>query len=623
MGDFLPIRRSQLIAPFGVGAITTGKDGISLITAGLDAWFDEDDLNVDEFVISDEPRLAKRLNVDEFRKPPDFRSRKRFHSAENTNLKVPFLRFPQWHCCNSLTCGRLKKYSLIFKDNEPRCEELGCRGKMHQVRFMAVCELGHVQDFPWWEWVQETDNPKMEGKLYLKSSGGSGLSGLKIIWKRDEYEDVSRSLAGITREGSLLERIPGYRCSGTRPWLGEEAGTIDCNGQLRGALRSASNLHFAQVASALYLPPEGTEKILGEIYKKCESPELSMALSIWYEITDDDFMTPNNMPKQFRTAKTLEGYSDESICEVINKYFLNKENDCEKISSGELTEAEFRYAEFVRLSNKTQDLEDLKTIAKPASGYSLSNQMSKFSSIVLVEKLKETRAFNGFSRVTSKPVSSLEKRQQLWKYKQGNWLPAYQVFGEGIFFEFDNERISEWAKKKVVLNRVNKLKENFQIAQQNRNLEDKQITPQFVLIHTFAHLLLNQLTFECGYSSAALRERLYVSTREDIKMNAVLLYTASGDSEGSMGGLVSSGRPGYLEKVLERTLDNASWCSGDPICMDIGGLNGQGPDSLNLAACHNCALLPETACEEFNHFLDRGLVIGTHQNPDLGFFRNM
>ena len=76
MGDFLPIRRSQLIAPFGVGAITTGKDGISLITAGLDAWFDEDDLNVDEFVISDEPRLAKRLNVDEFRKPPDFRSRK-------------------------------------------------------------------------------------------------------------------------------------------------------------------------------------------------------------------------------------------------------------------------------------------------------------------------------------------------------------------------------------------------------------------------------------------------------------------------------------------------------------------------------------------------------------------
>ena len=31
--------------------------------------------------------------------------------------------------------------------------------------------------------------------------------------------------------------------------------------------------------------------------------------------------------------------------------------------------------------------------------------------------------------------------------------------------------------------------------------------------------------------------------------------------------------------------------------------SGQGPDSCNLAACHSCALLPETSCEEFNRFL--------------------
>ena len=56
--------------------------------------------------------------------------------------------------------------------------------------------------------------------------------------------------------------------------------------------------------------------------------------------------------------------------------------------------------------------------------------------------------------------------------------------------------------------------------------------------------------------------------------------------------------------------------------MDAGA-KGQGPDSCNLAACHGCALLPETSCEEFNRFLDRGLVTGTLDEPDLGFFSAM
>jgi hypothetical protein len=34
----------------------------------------------------------------------------------------------------------------------------------------------------------------------------------------------------------------------------------------------------------------------------------------------------------------------------------------------------------------------------------------------------------------------------------------------------------------------------------------------------------------------------------------------------------------------------------------------------------NCVLLPETSCEEFNTFLDRALLIGTPEQPELGFF---
>jgi hypothetical protein len=54
----------------------------------------------------------------------------------------------------------------------------------------------------------------------------------------------------------------------------------------------------------------------------------------------------------------------------------------------------------------------------------------------------------------------------------------------------------------------------------------------------------------------------------------------------------------------------------------MGLQGGQGPDALNLAACHNCAIIPETACEHFNRFLDRGLVIGDGGGL-LGFFSGL
>lgn len=80
------------------------------------------------------------------------------------------------------------------------------------------------------------------------------------------------------------------------------------------------------------------------------------------------------------------------------------------------------------------------------------------------------------------------------------------------------------------------------------------------------------------------------------------------------------GRPEHLTRVIARALEDATWCSADPVCMEVGSSSGQGPDSCNLAACHNCALLPETACEQFNRFLDRGLVIGSLSESTLGYF---
>jgi hypothetical protein len=79
------------------------------------------------------------------------------------------------------------------------------------------------------------------------------------------------------------------------------------------------------------------------------------------------------------------------------------------------------------------------------------------------------------------------------------------------------------------------------------------------------------------------------------------------------------GTPGRLDLVFEAALDKAQFCSSDPVCMELGE-HGQGPNSMNLAACHSCGLVPETSCELFNQYLDRAMLIGTPEDPSIGYF---
>src|SRR5690606_18625898 len=113
--------------------------------------------------------------------------------------------------------------------------------------------------------------------------------------------------------------------------------------------------------------------------------------------------------------------------------------------------------------------------------------------------------------------------------------PAYQVFGEGILILFNEKKLAEWEQDETVIDRMKRMNTAYRAVSARRRLEEREISARFVLLHTFAHLIMNRMTFESGYSSAALRERLYVSTDRPT-MAGVLIYTAAGDAEGTMGG---------------------------------------------------------------------------------------
>lgn len=129
--------------------------------------------------------------------------------------------------------------------------------------------------------------------------------------------------------------------------------------------------------------------------------------------------------------------------------------------------------------------------------------------------------------------------------------------------------------------------------------------------------MIRQLALDCGYSSSSLRERIYSSDPAGAPMAGILVYTATSDAEGSLGGLVEQGRPEALGPTVDRALVEADFCASDPLCADRTlGEDGQ----LNGAACHACVLISETACESGNHYLDRGTLVPTVSEVTHAFF---
>ena len=126
--------------------------------------------------------------------------------------------------------------------------------------------------------------------------------------------------------------------------------------------------------------------------------------------------------------------------------------------------------------------------------------------------------------------------------------------------------------------------------------------------------MIRALDAEAGYPAASLKERIYCATGRN-PMAGILIYVAVPDEEGSLGGLMELARPERFLRLLTGAFEAAAWCSLDPACAEQ---DGHGPDLLNRAACHACALVPETSCAYGNVLLDRVFVKG--KAPDVPAF---
>lgn len=553
-------RTSQLVTTYGVGSLFPAEDE-SYMLMGTDQW------SLDAPSV-EEPRLARSLGVEYFRTPP----------SGSSGGDVPVTRFPLMYYCPD--CRRLaRSYDFMSSSRELECGQ--CHKRLVPSRFVACCENGHIEDFPYWAWVHRGAAGEGEHRLSLRTRGKS--SSLDDIVIACSCGVTPRSLAGSFGKSALAQVS---RCHAGRPWLSED-GDI-CDQELRALQRGSSNVWFPLVRSAISIPP----------WSSAAARYVEERWSLLEEMNEQAIRATTA-----KDARRRPNLSPDAVWALVQRRKG-------VFAAQPPTEVELRNDEYtaLRVGTTGQEPGDTFLCEEVDVDRSLDGLVAQVSK---VSRLREVRALQAFTRVLP-PSPDADVRRAPLSDDHLPWLPAIEVHGEGVFVRLHEDTVAGWEGSAFAKSRAARITD----AAHRRDAamgvaESAPVTPRKVALHTLAHLIIDEMSLHAGYPASSLRERLYVGEGQA----GILVYTASSDSAGSLGGLAALAGTERFANVIHNAVGSARWCSSDPVCAES---EGSGADNLCLAACHACVLLPETSCEERNAFLDRSSVVGTIEDASKG-----
>ncbi|MEB2275523.1 DUF1998 domain-containing protein [Bacillus sp. ILBB4] len=584
------VRPSQLITTFGPGAIVDLPD-FSIIMGGINKWDHNTILRYSSEI--EEPRLKQKLKINKIMSIP--------LNEDNSIGTIPAYRFPEYHVCP--TCRKLgTTRHFIEEDGSLYCQKPCKKVKTHPVRFLTACENGHIDDFPWGFYVHSKHQKKYDYKkckLSLKDTGETGSLADLIV--RCETCEVERNLAEAYKNEKLLPR-----CQGRRPWLGSKNKSENqCDKERKILLRGASNLYFPVIESSIAIP--------------FQSNPLEELVSNKIDFSNEELINNKDVFLFFAGIdKELKQYDPEELWAIAQRLHSSKN------SSEDLLLPEWDAITSGQQFFDEPDFE-VKNQAIPPRYAKL------VSKLIRVKRLKEVMVLKGFTRIHPLPDAtlrlsgeqlneedSIETTMAPISDSKNDWLPGVESFGEGIFISLNEEALSEWENQQSKY--ANAMKQSHINQFRERNVPEEFIPPfpgiRYVLLHTLSHVLIRELCLHSGYSSSALKERIY--SDKDRGMSGILIYTATVDSEGSLGGLVELGKTSQFESILARALSAAFYCSGDPLCAEH---DPEHLHDINGAACHSCLLISETSCENSNRYLDRSILVPTVASHQREFFK--
>lgn len=595
------VRPSQVITTFGPGAIVDLPD-FSVIMGGINKWDRNVMLRYSQDI--DEPRLKKKLRINKIKSIP-------MPSESDGIGTLPAYPFPEFYVCPN--CRKLGK-SGDFTDDDGvlYCQNFKKKGqvesckkiKVHPVRFLTACKNGHIDDFPWGFFLHSAHKKEFnykKCKLYLEDRGKSGsISDLVVSCETCE---IKRSIGDAFKNEKLLGK-----CKGRRPWLGlKNKDEEPCEEDTKLLLRGASNLYFSILESSIVIPSRSTPTELLEALILRE-----------IDINNEQLMNNKDMFTLFVGMNVNLKDHDSEILWNIAQRIKNNNSTYEDLLS----------PEWDAITSGVNDFSEPDFEVEIQSTPPRFDQL--LSKLIRVKRLKEVMVLKGFTRIHPLPDATSLLSSQNGENEQSetsqlaplsdkkmDWLPGVESYGEGIFLSLNEGALNEWVRKNK------KYEQNLEQAHIKSFLDRKvpeEEVPQFpglryVLLHSLSHALIRELCLHSGYSSSALKERIYSNARKG--MAGILIYTATVDSEGSLGGLVELGGTTQFESILARALGAAGYCSGDPLCSEHDPNQLQ---DVNAAACHSCLLISETSCEKSNRYLDRATLVSTVSELKREFF---
>jgi len=576
---FTPVRRAHLISPFGPGALQLSQDGVCGVTCGPPVWLES--LKTMEVAVATmlfenqtirDSHMERPLGVDRLIAPCPLGD----DPGPRSDWFVPAARFPLYEYCVNHSCRALLRKDASDHDigRCSRCTS-GNRRKWQtvQVPVVLACLEGHLADVPWSRWLHEADGPNCAFPDDLQFRPGS-------------LPDQPLVICQTCHRRRTLSPEDTFICDGERPWL-PGLPPEECGRKAQVLERTSTAVYYPTTVSSLAIPQPGVD-----------NPALTQKLH------------SSSAIRSQRRTYTADG-SQASIDEIVRLCAqLGVRTDVAQVKRHlaaldvDRDKAEDRPRELDALltgrprPTDGYGLPDLIVEPQNMAAYGANPILGLVAAVSLVPRLREVRVLTGFSRVC--PGDRSINYEQLWgrpmperthEGDRSGWLPAYEVFGEGILFQLDDDAVARW---------------EHDIAQIAANRPMGQLgNRRRFMVHTLAHMVIRTAAQYAGYPLPSIRERIY---DRDERL-AFLIYTSAGDIQGTLGGLVELGRPGRLESLLEEATDRIRWCTTDPVCIE-GGIELGLPDTTLAGACHHCLLLPETSCERGNRQLDRAAVIG-------------
>ena len=553
-------RRTSLVSTFGVGGLLPAQDD-SVMIRGLDDWPRGD--------LVAEPRLARSLGVTEFRSPSTWRG---------SRGDVPAVRFPEWAFCTD--CRRLGPFWDITDRGTKLCRT--CNHMTSPSRFVSCCLKGHIEDFPYRAWVHEDASVQREGhQLWLRAEGHtSALSDLVVTCECGR----KRSMAGAFDLGALRGV---KRCSGSRPWL--DTSEPACDEELRTLQRGSSNVWFGVQRSAISIPsvPNTADVFIAQRMQDA-NPDLP----------DEEIA---------RSFRPPQGCTTDDLVRAVSRY-RNPTASEDRPSDRELRAEEYQ----ALVQGKTDGAGTDQFLCDEVDLVD-SDVPELVAQVSRVSRLREVRALVGFTRVVPSTDEAPVALAPLVDSGRPTWYPAIEVLGEGVFVRLDETILDRWAESEFAASRTRLLLRSQAAVSAQSLTSGLDVSPRVLALHSLAHVLVDEMALTSGYPAASLRERVY----DQPGQAGILVYTASADSAGSLGGLAALSDKDRFSQTLANGVRRAGWCTSDPVCIES---TGSGVNGMNLAACHACLLVPETSCERFNLTLDRAALVGTPQQPTAGLF---